>query len=255
MAQFVNLDGNILPKPKGFDYDLIPNKLYDLVNYYSPRLKENGEFNLPKTIYDSKKDIKFRKRVLTHFHKETTKTCGILLAGEKGTGKSIQAKLIAQESGLPIINVPNEIERNALLNFFKSFDTPVCIIFDEFEKYFNTTDLLCLLDGIERTTKMLVICTCNDINQISEYLKDRCSRIRYVRKFTNKDNLEYISQLITELGIQKYENELNTYCQNHLVYPTIDNVKALITEYKDLLDSEENVSIEEVSEFLNISTK
>lgn len=40
-----------------------------------------------------------------------------------------------------------------MIEFFKNFDEPVCLIFDEFDKYFNSEDLLCLLDGIEKQQK------------------------------------------------------------------------------------------------------
>lgn len=255
MSEFVNIDGMICPKPKGFDYDLINGKIYDLVGMWNPTLKENGEFNMPKKVYDSEKDNKFRKLVIKRFNKSISQATGVLLSGEKGTGKTIQAKLIAKESGLPIINVPSQIERKALINFFKSFNTPVCVMFDEFDKYFETADLLSLLDGVNKTTKMLILFTCNDLREISEYLKDRCSRIRYIRKFTSKDNEEYLPEIVTELGLTEHNDELIKFCNENIKYPTIDNIKAFLTEYKEYLEEEESVSLLDVAEYLNITLK
>lgn len=255
MSDFVKIDEFIIPKPKGFDYELINGKIYDLINYYNPRLKENGDFNMPEKVYNSEKDINFRKLVLKRFNNSTNQATGVLLSGEKGTGKTIQAKLIAKESGLPIINVPNEIQRDALVNFFKSFNTPVCVIFDEFDKYFETSDLLTLLDGISKTTKLLVLFTCNDLKKISEYLKDRCSRIRYIRQFTCKDNEAFLPEIITELGLEEHKNDLIKFCNENIVYPTIDNIKAFLTEYKEYLEEDENISLSDVAEYLNITLK
>lgn len=252
MSQFVKVGNAIVPKPKGFDYDLILGKIYDLSDYYAPRLKENGDFNLPEKIYESEKDKRFKNIVLNHFKNTSQQTTGVLLAGEKGTGKSIQAKLIAKASGLPIINVSQEIQRNAMIEFFKNFDEPVCLIFDEFDKYFNSEDLLCLLDGIEKTTKMLIIFTCNNTDKLSEYLKDRCSRIRYIRKFTSKDNASFIPELIDELGLENKE-DLITFCENSIKYPTVDNVKAFLTEYKSLKEEKNDITPTEAVEFLNIT--
>lgn len=255
MSEFVNIDGRIVPKPKGFDYDLINGKIYDLTGMWNPALHENGDFNMPEKVYNSEKDTKFRELVLKRFNNSKSQATGILLSGEKGTGKTIQAKLIAKESGLPIINIPSQIERKALINFFKSFNTPVCVIFDEFDKYFETSDLLSLLDGINKTTKMLVLFTCNDLKKVSEYLKDRCSRIRYIRKFTSKDNESFLPEIITELGLTNHKDELIKFCNENIMYPTIDNIKAFLTEYKEYLTDNENISLSEVIEYLNITLK
>lgn len=53
---------------------------------------------------------------------------------------------------------------------------------------------------------MLIIFTCNNTDKLSEYLKDRCSRIRYIRKFTSKDNASFIPELIDELGLENKED-------------------------------------------------
>ena len=254
MGQFANLNGTILPKPKGFDYDLINGKLYDLKGFYSPTLFENGDFNLPVNIYETEKDKKFRRIVLKGFEK-SDKTMGVLLHGEKGTGKSIQAKLIAKESNLPIINIPSDISKDALIAFFKAFDTPVCVIFDEFDKYFDTRSLLPLLDGIEKTAKMLCIFTCNDINSVSEYLLDRCSRIRYTREFTFEDNQEFIPEIIKEFSLIDKETELTDYCKESIACPTVDNVRAFISEYKTQCEEYPDSTPSDVAEFLNITLK
>lgn len=255
MSEFIKLDDIIIPKPNGIDYDLKPNTIYDLSNYYSPRLKENGSFNLPDKIYESEKDSKFRKLVIKRFNNNLSQVTGVLLAGEKGTGKTIQAKLIAKESGLPIINVTEELKREAMINFFKSFNTPVCVIFDEFDKYFESSDLISLLDGINKTTKMLILFTCNDLNEISDFLKDRCSRIRYVRRFTCKDNEIFITDIINDLGLTDSKDVLLTYCINNFTFPTIDNIKAFLTEYKLRLEDEPDLTPEDVAEYLNLTLK
>lgn len=61
-----------------------------------------------------------------------------MLAGTKGTGKTVLAKVIAKESGLPIIIVDGNYPAQYLSKFFKGFKTPVCIIFDEIEKKWRT---------------------------------------------------------------------------------------------------------------------
>lgn len=90
--EFIKIGEQIIAKPKGADYDLIPGKVYDL-NWNrwedSPIFKENGELNLPKKIYSTKTDDIFKKRIITYFNKANTNTTGVMLAGTKGTGNSV----------------------------------------------------------------------------------------------------------------------------------------------------------------------
>ena len=135
--EFIKIGEQIIAKPKGADYDLIPGKVYDLSwNRWedSPIFKENGELNLPKKVYSTKTDDIFKKRIITYFNKANTNTTGVMLAGTKGTGKTVMAKILAKESGLPIIVVNPDYPEGKLIKFFKSFTTPVCVLFDEVEK-------------------------------------------------------------------------------------------------------------------------
>ena len=93
--EFIKIGEQIIAKPKGADYDLIPGKVYDLSwNRWedSPIFKENGELNLPKKVYSTKTDDIFKKRIITYFNKANTNTTGVMLAGTKGTGNSVKRK-------------------------------------------------------------------------------------------------------------------------------------------------------------------
>lgn len=94
--EFIKIGEQIIAKPKGADYDLIPGKVYDLSwNRWedSPIFKENGELNLPKKVYSTKTDDIFKKRIITYFNKANTNTTGVMLAGTKGTGNSVNSTI------------------------------------------------------------------------------------------------------------------------------------------------------------------
>ena len=254
-TEFIKIGDRLIIKPKGADYDLIPGKVYDLsYDRYSGDdiFKENGELALPKKIYTSKKDDFFRKRILNYFNNSFTDTTGVLMAGTKGTGKTLQAKVIARDSNLPIVIVDPGYPENRLIKFFKQINTPICILFDEVDKAFQTEKMLDFLDGLQKTSKKLVIMTCNNLGKVSEFLQDRCSRIRYLRKYAAEDNLEFLEPIITDMGIKNAELVAN-YCRENIELLSMDNIVAFLNEVK-LLEDEE-CTLDEIISVMNIATK
>lgn len=252
-AEFVKSGNRILPKPNGTDYNLINGKAYDLKwDDWSDMayLAENGELNLPSKIYELNEDKIFKKRVLNIFNNHEN-SIGVMLAGTKGTGKTMLAKVIAKESNLPIIIVDSQFPTTRLIGFFKQFSTPVCVIFDEIEKNFNTGRMLDFLDGVEKTTKKLVLMTCNELDKVSEYLQDRCSRIRYVRKYGINDNLAFLPMLIENKEIKNAEI-VRKFVEERFKLPSIDNMNAFLNEVKDLED--EDISLDDIVKYMNINT-
>lgn len=251
-TEFIKIGDHLVIKPNGADYDLIPGKVYDLsYDRYSGDdiFKENGELSLPSKVYTSKKDEFFKKRVLTYFNNAFTDTTGVMLAGTKGTGKTIMAKVLAKESNLPIIIVDPQYPEHRLIKYFKQISTPVCILFDEVDKSFNTEKMLDFLDGLQKTSKKLVIMTCNNLGRVSEYLQDRCSRIRYLRKYTTEDNLEFLDVLIEDMGIKNVE-EVSKFCRENIKLLSMDNIVAFLNEIKILED--EDITLEEIISVMNI---
>lgn len=254
-SEFIKMGDRLIIKPKGADYSLIPGKVYDLsYDRFAGEdiFKENGELSLPKKIYTSKKDEFFKKRILNYFNNSFTDTTGVLMAGTKGTGKTLQAKVIARDSNLPIVIVDPAYPEHRLIKFFKQITTPLCILFDEVDKSFETEKMLDFLDGLQKTSKKLVIMTCNNLNRVSEFLQDRCSRIRYLRKYNAEDNLEFLEPIIKDMNIKNAEL-VATYCKENISLLSMDNIVAFLNEVK-LLEDEE-CTLDEIISVMNIATK
>lgn len=255
MAEFIKAGNRIVNKPNGLDYDLVKGKVYDLefdrmegLSY----LKENGDLNMPKKVYQIEKDIKFIDRVLKYFNSEkSSQTTGVLLSGTKGTGKTVLSKQLAMKSNLPIIVVSSNYPVQVMSEFFKKCSTEVCIIFDEIEKnknYWRTDDLLGFLDGVQSTCKKMVIMTCNSFGELNDNLFDRCSRVRYHRKYTDNSNVEFIREIAKDKGIRNVDAVTN-FIVDYMMLKSFDNISSFIDEV--LLN--EDLTLKEVAENMNIT--
>ena len=259
MSNFIINGERIVTKPEGQDYDLMPGKVYDLLfdNYemYS-YLKENGNLNMPKKIYEIEEDTKFMDRVLLFHNSEYNNgNTGVLLAGDKGTGKSMLAKRIALKSNLPIIIVDSSYPLWQITKFFKKVKTETCIIFDEIEKNPRTwpsEDLLTFLDGIQETGKKIVIMTCNKTEGLDENLFDRCSRIRYYRKYKANANEIFIKEMIEDKGLTPNQSLVDFI--KRFTVKSFDNINSFLDEYKLYLETTDtNFMLEDVANIMNIS--
>jgi SpoVK/Ycf46/Vps4 family AAA+-type ATPase len=249
---FIKLGENIVPKPEGVDYELINGKVYELTQERGSgvHLKESKDFDFPKNYTLSDEDLRFIKKSIDAFNRTTKMTTGVMLSGIKGSGKTLMAKYIAKQTKLPIIVIDPVLCVSDIEDFFSKTDTPCCIIFDEIDKRWNTRHMLSFLDGVKPTCKKLVICTCNKEDDIDEYLNDRCSRIRYKKRFTSLDKTAAFA-VINEAINNKAKAEAATeylFAKANLI--SYDNTAIFAEEIRN----NPNESFDSIFKDLNIST-
>ncbi|TXH11891.1 MAG: AAA family ATPase [Spirochaetes bacterium] len=143
------------------------------------------------------------ERIVNTFSSRSGST-GVLLCGEKGSGKSLLARVVSEQAreslGMPTIFIkagPSGEDIESLLN---ALDHSATIIFDEFEKNFSSNDqnsLLSLLDGTG-ATKHLFLFTANNRSGINDYMINRPGRIFY--------NLSF--DALSEEFIREYGNDV-----------------------------------------------
>lgn len=220
--------------------DFKPGHVYilDFDSKGIPYLRKGGSLQLPGKLYDNSED--FRTQVLTTLQCKSAKNnVGVLLEGYKGMGKSIDAKLLAMESNLPIIMIVNKIQKDfEFVSFLNAISQNHVLFIDEFEKIFERVDskddpyhsqevFLSMLDGAVSTSfKRLTILTTND--EIGDKFINRPSRIRYYKKYAFLDEGIY-RRIIDDLLINKeYQADL----EEHLDLPssTIDLLTTIIEE-------------------------
>lgn len=164
--------------------------------------KIQDSFDFPHKIYGLEMDF-IQHVVRTYEH--SSKNVGVLMNGIKGAGKTVTAKTLANQSGLPVILVnANNI---ALLSYFDDVTQPLCFFFDEFEKIINHKDnekiapLLSFVDGTSSASKHLMLFTSNE-NNISNFFIDRPGRIRYIKQYGSL-KAEVVKEIIDDMLIHK----------------------------------------------------
>lgn len=127
------------------------------------------------------------KKVLKTFG-AMNRNLGIILSGNKGCGKSLFVRLLAEEAiskhNLPVIIVSGCYP--GIQDFISSIQQECLVIFDEFEKIFSHTEeehdpqdaLLPMFDGMDNGKKLFVI-TCNNVDLLNGCLLNRPGRFHY----------------------------------------------------------------------------
>lgn len=119
---------------------------------------------------------------------------GVILSGDKGIGKSLFAKMLAEKAvtkGIPVIVVDSYIP--GIASYIETIEQEVLVLFDEFDKTFGNikspdgetdaqSSMLTLFDGISQGKKLFVI-TCNELKTLSDYLVNRPGRFHYHFRF------------------------------------------------------------------------
>lgn len=136
----------------------------------------------------------------------SNRSLGVLMSGDKGMGKSMMIRLLAEfaqdELKLPTVLV--DASTPNLPEFLDSLGEAV-VVFDEFEKKFDTEDqasFLGLFDGISTQKRMYVV-TVNNLDGVSDFLKNRPGRFHYHIKFqypTLDEVREYITDKVPNIS-------------------------------------------------------
>jgi len=204
------------------------NRGFYLVRHATPAVDE-------KTygVHDDKAHKVFRRFT------ESSRNLGVILSGDKGLGKSVTGKLICQlalGNNVPVIIVDMYI--NGIAYFLASIRQRVCVFFDEYDKVFAyncredfdpSTEMLSLFDGVDNGCKLFIV-TCNDLQNLNDYLVNRPGRFHFHLNFnypTPDEIREYMGEHLMPEYMDQVEDVV-TFAQR--VSLNYDCLRAIATE-------------------------
>lgn len=208
------------------------------------------DLELPPKVYG---DVSARtNRVIRTFH-DRVKSTGVILTGEKGSGKTLLSKNLSVEllkQGVATIIVNEPFCGPVFNELISNIKEPAMVFFDEFEKVYDEDDqkmLLTLLDGTVMTKKLFVLTT--NSRDVDAHLQNRPGRIFYSFEY---DGLE--ENFIREYAADNLKNKANiestvTVAQMFATF-TFDMLAALIEEM-NRFDEPANLAIK----YLNMDIK
>jgi hypothetical protein len=194
-------------------------------------LEQIDKFEFKGKIYG---DTMSRANRILYAFGDRPATTGVMLTGEKGSGKTLLAKMLSikgYEQDIPTIVINQPWCGEAFNAFIQSIEQPVIVVFDEFEKVYDEQEqemMLTLLDGVYPTKKLFVL-TCNDKWRVNQHMRNRPGRIFYSLEYKGleadfireycEDNLEAKEHIEKIIGIAGTFGQFN-----------FDMLKALVEE-------------------------
>lgn len=197
-------------------YDKLPADVYiirfnELQGFYLE--KYSMEVNEEKVYGVHKSKIEKVKNAF----KNSQRSLGVILSGDKGIGKSLFARMLSLESvdnGYPVIIVDRYVQ--GINSFIEEIEQEVVVLFDEFDKTFVDNDgdncaqtsMLSLFDGVAAGKKLYIV-TCNNVYKLNEYLINRPGRFHYHFRFKYPTSEEIKIYLQDKLD-KKYWSEIDS---------------------------------------------
>ena len=184
-------------------------------------IEQIEDFDTPSKLYGD--TTRNTDRIINSFWNRD-KSTGVMLVGEKGSGKTLLSKNICIElakQSVPTIVINAPWHGDKFNTLIQSIEQPCVVLFDEFEKVYNSEEqeaLLTLLDGIYSSKKLFML-TSNDKWRVDQHMRNSPGSIFYMVNFTGLD-----ADFIREYCVDNLKNQKHT--------ETIVNIASVFSAFK-----------------------
>lgn len=224
----------------------------DLGGYYLTYVADS--FSIPDTIYGS---TEVRADRILKTYDSRTKSTGVLMTGDKGSGKTLLTSILGNrliKRGLPVIMIEKPFTGTAFNDLLNNIGEAM-LMFDEFGKVFekdsndeesgSQNSLLSVFDGA-RSRRRLIILTENDTYRVSSYMLNRPGRIFYHFKY-DKLGEDIVREYCNAQGVDEDTIQAILLRVESSIEFSFDALQAVVEEYLRFGDN-----ISEVFQNLNI---
>jgi hypothetical protein len=188
-------------------------------------------FEAPAKLYGD--TLRNTDRIINSFWNRD-KSTGVMLVGEKGSGKTLLSKNICIElakQDVPTIVINSPWCGDKFNTLIQSIQQPCIVMFDEFEKIYDKDEqeeLLTLLDGIYSSKKLFLI-TSNDKWRVDQHMRNRPGRIFYMVEFKGLDG-DFIREYCNDnLNTKKHIETIVSIASVFSAF-NFDMLKAMVEE-------------------------
>jgi len=195
------------------------------------------DMDVPSKLYGS---INADCDRIINTYNDRSRSTGSLLLGEKGSGKTLLAKLISNKmlaNNVPVLIIKSKIEGD-LGSFLSSISQEIVVFFDEFEKIYNEDsqqELLSIFDGVF-SKKRLYLLTANEAWKISGLFKNRPGRVFYIKEYEGLEKQFILDYVNENLVNKELINEIMMSINGHRI--NFDMISAIVEEANRYGDKE-----------------
>lgn len=245
---------NVVTLNSASAFTTLPPAVYSLMysdmgGYYLTMDKER--FKSPEKVFGN---VSNRVSHVIKRYDSQTNSLGVLLTGNKGSGKSLFTTLVSNsmiERGFPVIVINDSYSGQDMNEFLNKIGECV-IIFDEFAKTYDRQEqnkLLTLFNGI-MSSKRIVLVTENDKHCLNDYIINRPGRFMYHFKYEKLEE-EVVNEYCDYKGVPEKIKKQIHLLRNRSAEFSMDTLVAIVSEYQ--MFGSEDCNVDDLVSILNIS--